>query len=104
MKFNFLYILFLILLCSCVQDMENIKVDEEIIEESPFSSKGFALIYEDSFFNELIVDNKLNEKEYYVLHSFLENDVIVTIYNPLNSNSFRIFDTLEWKPFFISSK
>ena len=87
MKFNFLYILFLILLCSCVQDMENIKVDEEIIEESPFSSKGFALIYEDSFFNELIVDNKLNEKEYYVLHSFLENDVIVTIYNPLNSNS-----------------
>ena len=55
--------------------------------EPTYSSKGFALIYEDSIFERKIVNRKLNNDQNYVLHPFLKNDTLVSISNPFNSKS-----------------
>jgi hypothetical protein len=55
------------------------------IKEPTFSSKGFALIYDNSVFEKKIVDKKLNNGQNYVLHSFLKNNILVRISNPFNS-------------------
>jgi hypothetical protein len=57
------------------------------IEEPTYSSKGFALIYEDSIFQKKIVNKKLNNDQNYVLHSFLKNNTLINISNPFNSKS-----------------
>ena len=86
MKFNLNYIYLFVFLFSCTQDMKIIKKHTKIIE-STYSSKGFALIYEDSIFESNIVNKKLNNNQNYVLHSFLKNDTLVSISNPFNSKS-----------------
>ena len=82
---------------SCTQDMKIIKRDSNIIEPT-FSSKGFALIYEDAVFESKIVNEKLNNEQDYVLHSFLKNDTLVNISNPFNSKSLtaKIKNTTEY--------
>ena len=86
MKFNFNYIYLFVFLFSCTQDMKIIKKHPKVIEPT-YSSKGFALIYEDSIFESNIVNKKLNNNQDYVLHSFLKNDTVVSISNPFNSKS-----------------
>ncbi len=83
MKFNYTYLFIFIFLYSCVQETKVFKEPEG----PAFSSKGFALIYEDSDFEKGIVDNKLINDQNFVLHSFLNSGVLVTIYNPFNSKS-----------------
>ena len=84
MKYNFFYIFFLIFLFSCTQNIKNIKTYSES-KDTSFSQKGFALIYEDNMYNEKIVNKKLKENKYYVLHSSLKSNSLVKIYNPNNS-------------------
>ena len=86
MKFNLNYIYLFVFLFSCTQDMKIIKKHPKVIEPT-YSSKGFALIYEDSIFENNIVNKKLNNNQNYVLHSFLKNDTLVSISNPFNSKS-----------------
>ena len=86
MKFNLSYIYIFVFLFSCTQDMKIIKKHPKVIEPT-YSSKGFALIYEDSIFESNIVNKKLNNNQNYVLHSFLKNDTLVSISNPFNSKS-----------------
>jgi hypothetical protein len=66
--------------------------------EPTFSSKGFALIYEDAVFESKIVNEKLSNEQDYVLHSFLKNNTLVNISNPLNSKSLiaKIKNTTEY--------
>ena len=86
MKFNLNYIYLFVFLFSCTQDMKIIKKHPKVIEPT-YSSKGFALIYEDSIFESNIVNKKLNNNQNYVLHSFLKNNTLVHISNPFNSKS-----------------
>ena len=90
MKFNLSYILIFVFLFSCTtdifQDMKIIKKQSKV-REPTYSSKGFALIYEDSIFEKKIVNKKLNNDQNYVLHSFLKNNTLVYISNPFNSKS-----------------
>ena len=86
MKFNLNYIYLFVFLFSCTQDMKIIKKHPKVIEPT-YSSKGFALIYEDLIFESNIVNKKLNNNQNYVLHSFLKNDALVSISNPFNSKS-----------------
>ena len=88
MKFNFSYICFLVFLFSCTQDMKIIKKDLRA-KDTNYYSKGFALIYEDSIFINKIVDKKLNNDQNYVLHSFLNDNTLVTISNPSNKKSLK---------------
>ena len=88
MKFNLSYIYFFVFLFSCTQDMKIIKKHSKVkVREPTYSSKGFALIYEDSIFERKIVNKKLNNDQNYVLHSFLKNNTLVSISNPFNSKS-----------------
>ena len=86
MKFNLSYIYIFVFLFSCTQDMKMIKKKSKV-EEVTYSSKGFALIYEDSIYESKIINKKLNNDQNYVLHSFLKNDTLVSISNPFNSKS-----------------
>ena len=97
MKFNLIYICILVFLFSCTQDMKIIKKHSKVIEPT-YSSKGFALIYEDVIFESKIVNKKLNNDQDYVLHPFLENGTLVNISNPLNSKSItaKIRKTIEY--------
>ena len=88
MKFNLIYIYIFIFLFSCTQDMKIIKKHSKVkVREPTYSSKGFALIYEDSIFERKIVNKRLNNDQNYVLHSFLKNNTLVSISNPFNSKS-----------------
>ena len=71
MKFNLSYIYIFVFLFSCTQDMKIIKKISKVSEPT-YSSKGFALIYEDSIFESKIVNKKLNNDQNYVLHPFLK--------------------------------
>lgn len=86
MKFNLGYIFILVFLFSCTQDMKILKKTPKA-RVPTYSSKGFALIYEDSIFKNKIVNEKLNNDQNYVLHSFLKNNTLVSISNPFNSKS-----------------
>jgi len=89
MKFNLSYIYIFVFLFSCTQDMKIVKKTSKIDKPtfSSYSSKGFALIYDNSIFVSKIVDKKLNNNQNYVLHPFLKNNTVVSISNPFNSKS-----------------
>ena len=89
MKFNLSYIYIFVLLFSCTQDMKIMKKSSKI-DEPTFSSKGFALIYDNSVFESKIVDKKLSNSQNYVLHPFLKNNTLVSISNPFNSKSLTV--------------
>ena len=86
MKFNLSYIYIFVFLFSCTKDMKIMKKPSKI-EELTYSSKGFALIYDNSVFESKIVNKKLNNSQNYVLHPFLKNNTLVSISNPFNSKS-----------------
>ena len=86
MKFNLSYIYIFVFLFSCTQDMKIMKKPSKI-KEPTYSSKGFALIYDNSVFESKIVNKKLNNSQNYVLHPFLKNNTLVSISNPFNSKS-----------------
>ena len=69
--------------------MKLIKKFPKVIEPT-YSSKGFALIYEDSIFKDKIVNKKLNNNQNYVLHSFLKANTLVNISNPFNSKTITV--------------
>ena len=64
-------------------------------ERKFYSSKGFALIYSDSLFeqggidkklnNNEIIDNKLNNEQIISLHSSLKKNTLIKIINPVTS-------------------
>jgi len=89
MKFNIIYIFTFVFLFSCSQDMKNINKNLKI-KEKPFSSKGFALIYDDNILENKIVNKKLRDDENYVLHTFLKTNTSVIISNPFNLKSLTV--------------
>ena len=92
MKFSLIYIYIFVFLFSCTQDMKIMKKPSKINEPTyySYSSKGFALIYDNSVFESKIVDKKLYNSQNYVLHPFLENNTLVSISNPFNSKSLTV--------------
>ena len=87
MKFKINYIFVFFLLFSCTQTIQDI---DDYVEVKTFSSKGFALIYEDYFFEGKIVDRKLFNNMPHVLHSFLKTGTLINISNPLNSETLTV--------------
>ena len=77
----------------------NYKTDKtkQIKEKKLYSSKGFALIYDEELFeqggidkklnNNEIIDNKLNHEKILVMHSTLKKNTLIAIINPVNSKS-----------------
>ena len=74
--------LFIILLGSCADyNGTNSKTGKQ----KNFSSSGFALIYSDEYFNDSVVNKKINNDEIVVMHSSLRLNTPIKIINPLNS-------------------
>ena len=80
-------LIILILLTSCAVNQtasSNKKVDKIY-----YSSTGFALIYEDSFYKDKVVNKKINNNEILILHNNLKRNTPVLITNLSNSKSIK---------------
>jgi len=81
MKFNFFIIIILSVFSfySCADYKSN-----TIQEKKYFSSKGFALIYEDVFFEQKVVNKKIGNEKVEIMHDFLKLNTQIKIINPEN--------------------
>ena len=57
----------------------------KIGEKKYYSSTGFALIYDDSLYLNKVVNKKINNEDFIVVHSLLKINTPVKIINPSNS-------------------
>ncbi len=79
MKFKFLIILFFIL--SCVPQSSTLG------KKKPFTSKGFAYVYNDFDFNEKIIKGKMDNNILQLSHQNLRSGTLIKIINPKNKKS-----------------
>ena len=82
MKYSFL--IFVILLFSCSSNTTKLE------NRSPYSSKGFAFIYNDADYNNKIISGKLDNAELQISHSKLSNNTLIKIINPKTNDSVAI--------------
>ena len=82
----------IVLLTSCA----NYKIDKSAQkkEKKYYSSNGFALIYEDTLFENGVVNKKLNNKDLIVMHSTLKKNTPIKITNP---ESLKVIETKIFK-------
>jgi len=86
MKINKIHILFIfIFLYSCAGYEKNKSAKED--KKIYYSSSGFALIYEDSLYENKTINKKINNEHVLILHSTLKNNTPVRITNLKNSKS-----------------
>lgn len=84
MKFRYLFLVFF--LFSCVEDIKLINKNNTQIKKT-FISKGFTLIYNDNLIKKKIIKKRIDSREYVILHSFLNRNTYVKIFNPINSKT-----------------
>ena len=54
-------------------------------EKKYYTSTGFAMIFDDVFYEQGIINKKINNDQISVMHSFLKINTPVKIINPTNS-------------------
>ena len=86
MKFKFKYFFFIFFLFSCVEDGKLINRNNIQVKKT-FISKGFTLIYNDNLIKNKTIKKRIDGREYVILHSFLERNTYVKIFNPINSKT-----------------
>ena len=86
MKFKFKYFFLTFFLFSCVEDVKLINKNNIQVKKT-FISKGFTLIYNDNLIKEKTIKKRIDDREYVILHSFLERNTYVKIINPINSRT-----------------
>ena len=79
MKFRIILILFFILSCSPQFSTIN--------QIKPYTSKGFALIYNDFDFNQKIIKGKMNNDKMQISHQNLKTGTLIKIINPKNNET-----------------
>ena len=94
MKYSF--ILCAILLFSCTSNITKLE------NRSPYSSKGFALIYNDEDYNDKIIKGKLDNAELQISHSKLSNNTLIRIINPKTNDSITLknFKKIQYPDFY----
>ena len=91
-KYTILSIIFFIFSCTTYK-LDN---KSEDIEKQYFSSFGFALIYDDTLFENKFIKNKLNNDKLIAVHSKLKKNTPIQIINPANS---KVVETKIYKQF-----
>ena len=94
MKYSFILCAFLLFSCTTIiTKLEN---------RSPYSSKGFAFIYNDEDFNNKIIKGKLDNAELQISHSKLSNNTLLRIINPKTNDSITIknFKKIQYPDFY----
>jgi len=84
MKFKYFFLIFF--LFSCVEDVKLINKNNIQVKKT-FISKGFTLIYNDNLIKKKTIKKRIDGREYVILHSFLERNTYVKIFNPINSKT-----------------
>ena len=84
---RFSLFLFIFLLSSCSGGISNKSTVE------PYTSSGFALIYNDDDYNNEIISGKLKNSEFQIGHSIIKKNSIVKIVNPDNKKSVELIVT-----------
>ena len=84
MKFKYFFLIFFLL--SCVEDVKLINRNNIQVKKT-FISKGFTLIYNDNLIKNKTIKKRIDGREYVILHSFLERNTYVKIFNPINSKT-----------------
>ena len=87
MKFfkKFIIILNSLLLFSCAN--YEVNKSTSLDEKKYYSSKGFALIYEDKLYEQKVVNRKIKNDQLVLLHDTLKRNTIIEITNPITSIS-----------------
>ena len=86
MKFKFKHFFLIFFLFSCVEDVKLINKNNIQVKKT-FISKGFTLIYNDNLIKKKTIKKRIDDREYVILHSFLERNTYVKIFNPINSKT-----------------
>ncbi len=96
MKFKIIFIIFFLYSCSVGSLQQN---KSTFI---PYTSKGFALVYDEKDYVKKIVSRKLNQDELQVAHNRLKANSIVIITNPENKKSLtlKVSKKLKYPDFF----
>lgn len=79
MKFRLIFTLFLVL--SCTPQFSTIN------QKKPYTSKGFAFIYNDIDFNKKIIKGRMNNDTMQISHQNLKTGTLLKIINPRNNES-----------------
>ena len=79
MKFNLIFILFFI--TSCSQHLSTLN------QKTPYSSKGFAYIYNDQDFKEKVINRKMDNDKMQISHQNLKVGTLLKITNIQNNQS-----------------
>jgi len=82
---NLILILLVLLLYSCA-DYKTTKVNQKDTKKY-YSSKGFALIYEEHLYKQKVVNKKYNDDNLKIMHNILKTRTPIKIINPINSKS-----------------
>ena len=100
--FNKIIIFFLIsLITSCADYKINKKSPG--VEKKLFNSSGFALIYDESLYEEGVVNKKIKGSGLIVFHSFLKKNTPIKIINPVNSKvvTTKVFNKANYPHIFV---
>ena len=82
MKFSLIFITFFLLSCSNGTFNTN--------NNKPYTSKGFALIYDENDYQKKIISTKLNPNNIEIGHNQLNKNSFVVITNPINKKSLKL--------------
>ena len=93
MKFK--HLLFLIFLFSCSNEYKYNNTQNNM----PYYSKGFALIFQQSDFENKIVSKKIDNTKLEISHRFLPRNSLLLITNPTNGKSLEIKVSLNFQIF-----
>ena len=86
MKYKTIFLL--LFLTSCVSNQQGIIKSKKIF--TPYSSKGFALVYQEDDFKNKIVSKKLNNEKLQIAHRKLGSNKILILTNPENNKSIEL--------------
>ena len=80
----------------------NVTKSSKIIERKYYSSSGFALIYDDAYYKQNIVNKKIDNQKIMVMHNLLNVNTPVQIINPDNLKSIetKIYKKAKYPPIF----
>ena len=92
LKIKILTFIFTVMLYSCADYEVNATKGSK--EKQYFSSRGFALIYEDNLYKQKVINKKINNEDIRVMHSFLKINTLIKVINPDNS---KIIETKIYK-------
>ena len=89
-----------VLLYSCAE--YSIKNNKEKEQRQYFSSTGFALVYDEDFYKQKIINKKINNGDIMVMHNSLKKNTPIKIINPSNSKivETKIYKTADYPQIF----